>query len=71
MTRRTRHYDPIKCSNTVKEVIKAKNVIITLCGHHAHEWSIMKTSNGTTTVTNYPNRIIARKNWKELSKLYR
>lgn len=71
MAGRTRHYSPDKCSNQVKGVIKTENVTITLYGHHAHEWTIIKASNDTVIATTYPDRVLARKDWKELLKSYK
>lgn len=71
MTKRTRTYNPDKCSNQVKGVIKTKDVTITLYGHHAHEWTIVKTTNGTIIATEYPCRVLARKTFNELKKLYK
>lgn len=66
-----RKYDPNHCQNSVRATIVDSSTTITLMGRHAHEWSIMKSNNGTIIVTSYPNRIMASKDWKELCKAYK
>ena len=38
---------------------------ITLSGKYAYEWSIMKECNGKITVTVYPDRVSARKEFNK------
>lgn len=59
------------CTNLVRAVIKDGNTTIMLCGKHAYEWSIIKNKNGEIIVTQYPNRVLAQKDWKEIKKLYK
>lgn len=61
-----RKYNPANCNNSVRAVIKDGNTTITLIGKHANEWDIIKSFNGTIIVTSYPNRIMARKEWKSI-----
>ena len=67
----SRVFNPKNCQNSVRATIVDGSTTITLMGKHAHEWSIMKSANGTIVVTSYPNRIMASKDWKELLKVYK
>lgn len=61
-----RHFNRHNCQSSVRAVIKDGNTTITLMGKHAHEWSIIKQFNGTIIVTSFPNRIMAKREWKAI-----
>lgn len=64
----SRKFNRNNCVSSVRAVIKDGDTTITLCGKHAFEWSIIKSVNGSIIMTKYPNRLMARKDWKELLK---
>lgn len=66
-----RKFNKDKCQSSVRATIKTGDTIISLMGKHSYEWSIVKLTDGTIVATTYPNRILARKAWNELKKLYK
>lgn len=56
---------PENCRNRVRETVTFCGMTITLSGKYAYEWSIMKECNGKITVTVYPDRVSARKEFNK------
>ena len=56
---------PENCRNRIRETVTFCGMTITLSGKYAYEWSIMKECNGKITVTVYPNRVSARKEFNK------
>lgn len=56
---------PENCRNRIRETVTFCGMTITLSGKYAYEWSIMKECNGKITVTIYPDRVSARKEFNK------
>lgn len=56
---------PENCRNRIRETVTFCGMTITLSGKYAYEWSIMKECNGKITVTVYPDRVSARKEFNK------
>lgn len=56
---------PENCKNRIRETVTFCGMTITLSGKYAYEWSIMKECNGKITVTVYPDRVSARKEFNK------
>lgn len=56
---------PENCRNRIRETVTFCGMTVTLSGKYAYEWSIMKEYNGKITVTVYPDRVSARKEFNK------
>lgn len=56
---------PENCRNRIRETVTFCGMTITLSGKYAYEWSIMKECKGKITVTVYPDRVSARKEFNK------
>lgn len=64
-----RKFNRENCDNRLRAVITDKyGRTIALFGKHAFEWDIVIESNGTITITSYPNGAAARKEFKKLTR---
>lgn len=59
---------PENCKNRVRETVSFCGIHVTLSGKYGCEWSIMKECNGNITVTVYPNRLKAKKEFEKYKK---
>lgn len=69
--KKKRKFNRNNCHEAVRAIIKTDDVTIILCGRHGFEWSIVRESNNTFTMTSFTNRIEAKKNWNEIKKQYK
>lgn len=61
-----RKYNKSNCDSTLRAVIEDKfGNKISLFGTHSFEWSIVKEIDGKVTMTTFPNRLSANKEFKK------
>ena len=59
---------PENCKNRVRETVSFCGIHVTLSGKYGCEWSIMKECSDKITVTIYPNRLKAKKEFEKYKK---
>lgn len=67
-------YHKQNCNSTVRATIQIGNEIISLCGTHAFEWSIVKQTKNKVQIFTFSKRELAVKDfqkYKQLSYAYK